>query len=221
MPDPRRLEPEEIYDLAAELQGRPVPGLRMSEAEFEAWALNRVDAEWVDGEVVLMAPVNDEHNDLDLWWSTLIRIFVEEHDLGVVRNNIFVRFASQRRRRVPDLLFVGRDRIKLLKPTYLEGAPDLIIEIISPDSQSRDRREKYREYEKAGVREYWIIDPLSKTAEAYQLEGKKFQLIEEQEGALISRVLRNFWIRSEWLWRKPLPKVSTALKQMRGKGARR
>ena len=206
---------DEIYDLAEQLQGRPVPGVRMSEDEFEAWCDEDVRAEWVDGEVILMPPVSDEHDDLDLWLSTLIRMFIEEQDLGVIRHNIFVRFASQRRRRVPDLLFVARNRLELLRPTYLDGAPDLVMEIISTDSQSRDRREKYREYERARVREYWIIDPLSKTAEAYRLEGKKFHLILEREDILHSSVLKNFWLRPDWLWRKPLPKVATVLKQIR------
>jgi Uma2 family endonuclease len=167
-------------------------------------------------------PASDEHDDLDLWLSTLIRMFIEEHDLGVIRHNIFVRFASQRRRRVPDLFFVRSDRVGLLKPTYLDGSPDLIIEIISPDSQSRDRREKYRDYEKAGVREYWIIDPLSKTVEAYALDGRKFRLIEEDaDGGIRSMALANFRLKPEWLWRRPLPKVATILKQMRSRSPRR
>lgn len=122
---------------------------------------------------------------------------------------------------MPDLCFISRARADLLRPTYLDGAPDIVWEIISPDSQSRDRREKFEEYEKAGVREYWIVDPLSKKAEAYRLEARKFRLIPEQDGILASSVLRNFWLRTDWLWRKPLPKVATVLKQLRGKGARR
>src|SRR5205823_2827076 len=111
---------------------------------------------------------------------------IEHHDLGVIRSDIFVRLEGQRRLRVPDLLFITSDRTKLLRPTYLNGAPDLIIEIISHDSQSRDRREKYHEYEKGGVREYWIIDPLSNAFEAYRLEGKRFRLVAEQNGIVKS-----------------------------------
>ena len=219
--DLRKLSLDEIYELAERLGGRPVPGVRMTEAEFEAWCDEDVRAEWVDGEVILMPPVNLEHDDLNTWLITLLRTFIDQHDLGTLHENLLIRFAQQRRRRVPDLCFVARDRAHLLQPTYLDGAPDLMLEIISPDSQSRDRREKFEEYERAGVREYWIIDPLSKTAEAYRLEGKKFRLIQEQDGVLMSSVLRNFWLKTEWLWRKPLPKVPSVLKQMRGKAPRR
>jgi Uma2 family endonuclease len=220
-PDLRHMEPEEIYALAERLQGRPAPGLRMSEAEFEAWCDEDVRAEWIGGEVILMPPVSDEHSELNIWFIRLIGEHVEQNELGVLRQDMFVRLASQRRRRVPDLMFVAHARLHLLRPTYFEGAPDLIFEIISPDSQSRDRREKFDEYEKAGVREYWIVDPLSKTVEAYRLQGRKFRLVDEQDGILASSVLRNFRLRTDWLWRKPLPKVSTALKQMRGKPSRR
>ena len=189
----------------------------MTEAEFKSWCDEDVRAEWVEGEVVLMAPVSDEHDELGIWLIRLIGEHVEEHALGAIRQNIFVRFASPKRRRVPDLLFVAKERAELLRPNYLDGAPDLILEIISPDSQSRDRREKYQEYEKAGVREYWIIDPLSKTAEAYRLEGKKFRLIAEKSDVVESSVLPRFKLNTKWLWRRPLPKVAAALKQMRAR----
>ncbi len=208
---------DDVYDLAERLAGRPVPGVRMDEAEFEAWCDEDVRAEWVDGKVILMSPVNIDHDDLNTWLVTLLRTFIEEHDLGWLHENVLVRFSAQRRRRVPDVLFVGKARSAIRKQTYIDGAPDLIIEIISPDSQSRDRREKFQEYERAGVREYWLIDPLSRTVEAYGLHGKKFELIREQDGIVASSVLPQFSIKSAHLWQKPLPKVAAVLKQMRAR----
>jgi Uma2 family endonuclease len=207
----------ELYELAERLHGRPVPGERMTEAEFVDWCPEELRAEWVDGEVILMSPVGVEHDELDLWLSRLIGDFVEERDLGVIHYNVFVRLATQRRRRVPDLMFISRSRLGLLKRTSLDGAPDLIVEIISPDSQSRDRREKYQEYEKAGVCEYWIIDPLSQTVELYRLRGKKFVQVREEGDELESCVLPKFRLKPAMLWRRPLPKVASVLRQMRAK----
>src|SRR5207249_3285170 len=116
-PDLRHMDLEEIYQLAERLDGRPVPGVRMSEAEFEAWCDEDVRAEWVDGEVILMPPMNNEHSDLTLWLSAVVRMFIEEDDLGALRFDFFVRFASQRRRRVPDLLFISKRRLALIRPT--------------------------------------------------------------------------------------------------------
>jgi Uma2 family endonuclease len=55
-----------------------------------------------------------------------------------------------------------------------KGAPDLIVEILSPRTAQRDRRDKFRLYEKYGVREYWIVDPLHETIEVYLLQGNRF-----------------------------------------------
>lgn len=211
----KRLDLQAIYDLAEQLEGAPVPGVELSEADFVAWCDQELRAEWVDGEVIVMAPVSDEHDDLNIWLVRLLGAIVESESLGALRQNIWVRLALQRRRRVPDLLFIAQQRSDLLKPTYLDGAPDLIIEIVSRDSQSRDRREKFQEYEQAGLREYWIIDPLSRSVEAYRLQSHRFKLIEDRNGTIASTVLPKLKLRSEWLWKKPLPKVSAVLKQLR------
>jgi Uma2 family endonuclease len=207
-------EPEDLWKLAEQLQGRPVPGVRMTEAEFDAWCDEDLRAEWIDGEIIIMAPVNNEHDELNVWFTMLLGLYVEEHDLGIIRTNMNLRLSGQRRWRCPDLFFIAKDRQHLMRPTYFDGAPDAVLEIVSPDSQSRDRRDKFKEYEKAGVREYWIIDPLSKTVELYRLERKRFRTVDEVDGVLASSVLRVFYLKPAQLWRRPLPKVSTILRQL-------
>ncbi len=211
----RELGVDQLSDLAERLGGQPIPGLKMTESGFADWCPDELRAEWIDGRVILMSPSNVEHDDLSIWFIRLIGDFVEEHQLGTIYRNIFVRLPGQRRRRVPDLMFVSAGRLNLLQPTYLGGAPDLLIEIVSPDSQSRDRREKFIEYEKAGVREFWIVDPLSKTLEVYKLDKRKFIRLEETKGVIASSVLRGFKLKSAHLWSKPLPKVSIVLRAMK------
>ena len=189
---------------------------RMTEQEFIAWCDSDTWAEWVDGEVILMSPVNTEHDRICVFLISLISYFAGEHDLGdVLTEPVQVRFARQRRRRSPDIFFVTRERLDIIKLQHVEGAPDLIIEIVSPDSQNRDRRDKFNEYQAAGVREYWIIDPLSKTVEAHVLgPDRKFRQVEP--GPFIrSAVLPGFAIKPNWLWRSKLPKVSTCLREMK------
>jgi Uma2 family endonuclease len=167
----RELTEAQVGELAERLGGQPVPGLRWTEKQFVEWSFGRFDAEWVNGEVILMAPVSNEHDDLDTWLISVLRQFVEAHELGVIRHNMFVRLPRRRRRRVPDLMFIAEGTRKRIRPTVIEGPPDLIMEIVSPDSQNRDRRDKYLEYEVAGVREYWLIDPLSRTLDVYALRS--------------------------------------------------
>ena len=96
----------------------------------------------------------------------------------------------------------------------LNDWPDLVIEIVSPDSESRDWREKYEEYERAGVREYWIIDPMSQYIEVYVLIRGKYRQLKEQDGKLVSRVLPGFFLKIEWLWRDPLPVELDVLREL-------
>ena len=178
---------------------------RMTEEEFESWALReRVQAEWVEGEVILMSPVNVPHADIVSWLNILMGLFVSKHRLGrLITTEVMVRLPS--RRRLPDIFFVRHDREGNFTRTYLQGAPNMIIEVVSPDSESRDWRDKYFEYESGGVNEYWIIDPNSQHAEFYCLKDGKYTPIPIQDGIIRSAVLADFWLQVEWLWQQPLP----------------
>src|SRR5205823_12157084 len=142
----------------------------------------------------IITSVNFQHADLFSFVFALFHGFVDDRDLGRVLTEPFqIRFARQKSRRSPDLFFVSSETVAKIREQNLEGAPDLILEIISPDSQSRDRREKYLEYESAGVPEYFIVDPLSKSLEAYALKkDKKYHRIESKNGSIHSKVLSGF-----------------------------
>ncbi len=76
----------------------------------------------------------------------------------------------------PDLLFISNKNKGILKDDgYAHGAPDLVIEILSKN-ENRDRTLKKDLYEKAGVKEYFIVDPKTKMTEAFVLKGKKYQV---------------------------------------------
>jgi Uma2 family endonuclease len=188
----------------------------MSEAEFVAWVDEESRAEWVDGEVLLMAPVSGEHAKLAVWLLGVTTAFVEKHDLGEIFGTEFTaRFSKLRRRRLPDVMFVSKSRRKLIKENHFEGAPDLIMEIVSPDSESRDWRDKFTEYEKVGVREYWIIDPSSRHAEGYALNRRKrYVRIDEEAGVINSVILRGFWLKTDWLWPSSRPSLLQTLQEL-------
>jgi Uma2 family endonuclease len=202
----------------------PPPG-RMTEEEFAVWCNQDTRAEWVDGEVVMMAPLAWEQSDLGAWLLSLLRYFVEDRDLGVVVYEFQVRLATQQRRRVPDICFIAKGRRDLVRRAHLEGPPDLCVEIVSPDSQARDWREKYLEYEAAGVREYWVIDPTSQHVEVYAMDNPSpaeapqsprsaYRRLEEKDGRLVSTVLPGFFLRPVWLWPQARPTLMAALREV-------
>jgi Uma2 family endonuclease len=73
----------------------------------------------------------------------------------------------------PDLLFVAKENYEILTHENVRGAPDLVIEIISPGTAKRDRTNKLETYSQFGVREYWIVDEERQTVEVWRQQGSK------------------------------------------------
>jgi len=189
----------------------------MSEQAFVEWAMqsSEVRAEWVDGKVITMPPVELSHSRIVHFTTLLVGVFVQERELGEVHGEQYqVRFTQLRRRRMPDLMFISNTNLRHLERMQFDGAPDLIVEVVSNDSQTRDRREKFLEYQQMGVREYWIIDPLVKGVEFYSLKRKAYVAMEPVDARINSVVLPGLFIRPEWFWQLRPPKVLGLLKQM-------
>jgi len=199
--------------------GRPVPpGRKLSESEFVNWCTGDTWAEWVNGEVNLMSPVSLPHEQNFTFLVYLLMAFVEERGLGIVLTEPFqIRLGPLQHRRSPDIFFIATKRMRILKTQHVEGPPDLIIEIVSPESEARDWREKYLEYQSAGVREYWVIDPMSEHLEAYALKGNRYDRIAPKDGKVRSIVLKGFFIKPIGLFGKTMPKVAAVLRELRGR----
>ena len=76
----------------------------------------------------------------------------------------------------PDLIFISKENYQILTDLNIQGAPDLLVEILSPSSKETDRVYKKHVYEKFGAKEYWIIDTDNENVEVWALKNKKFQL---------------------------------------------
>jgi Uma2 family endonuclease len=207
---------EVLVSMAEQLNGRPVPGVKMSERQFEKWCDQDVRAEWQDGEVVLMTIASIEHGRIVKWLGRLIDHCVDRYDPGeAFGSDLMVRLPPIRRLRVPDVVFVAKPKLAQLRSNHFEGAPDLVIEVVSPDSVVRDWQTKYLEYETAGVREYWVVDPLIKRLEGYSLRSGQYKpLPTDEHGNRRSKVVRQFRLRDDWVFRVPLPKVETICKEL-------
>jgi Uma2 family endonuclease len=105
--------------------------------------------------------------------------------------------------------------LTIVQRNHLEGPPDWAIEIVSPESQSRDRRDKFLEYQAAGVREYWIIDPMSETVEVYALSpDRAFQSVAASGGIVASTTVPGFALEVEWFWELRRPKIVEVLRRL-------
>ena len=77
----------------------------------------------------------------------------------------------------PDLIFIGNDRLHIVTERAIEGAPTLVIEILSPTTHRTDRVTKAQLYAKYQVPQYWLVDPDQRTLEAYELVIDRYDLI--------------------------------------------
>jgi Uma2 family endonuclease len=196
----------------------PKTPLRMSYEEYLAWSDEDTHAEWVNGEVVEFMPPKVVHQTLNNFLNKLISLFVEFFNLGYVGVAPLEVRISKTSSREPDVVFVSRKRMNIVNDDRIDGAPDLIIEIVSKDSVQRDREDKFDEYEAAGVREYWIIDnrPRRHSAEFYRLgRDGHYNRVEVNNNVFRSEVLPGFWLRTDWLWEK-FPNVLSALDEIIG-----
>jgi Uma2 family endonuclease len=190
---------------------------KMTWEEFLEWCDEDTWAEWVDGEVQMVSPVNERHSDIGDFLTTVLRLYVRKKKLGRVDSAPFLmRLPNVPRGREPDILFVRQEHLHRLRETYLDGPADLVIEITSSESVGRDRGEKFVEYEAAGVLEYWLIDPARRRAEFYMLNEGMYQIADpDTQGIYRSQVVDGFWLRVAWLWQDPLPMEEDVLREIR------
>jgi len=195
------------------------PTGKISFEEFLEWATEDTWAEWVKGEVVMVSPASDRHQDLVGFLGAVLRLLVEARQLGVIRSAPFtIHLANIPSAREPDLMFIRREHTDRLQENFLEGPADAVIEITSPSTIHIDRGEKYVEYEASGVSEYWLIDPLRQQAEFHRLgaDGRYHPALPDAAGIYHSQAIPDFWLHLDWLWQDPLPQAEAVAIQIGG-----
>jgi Uma2 family endonuclease len=194
---------------------------KMSYEEFLEWCDEDTHAEWVNGEVIVFMPPYIVHQDIIGFLHALLAHYVQFFDLGKLLIAPFeMLLLPGHVVREPDIAFITHNHLHRVKEKRLEGAADLVVEVISKESVTRDRREKYHEYAQAGVQEYWIIDPRPRQRKAsfYQRtpQGEYTPLLPDDDGRIHSLVLDGFWLRQDWLWQEPYPRLDDVLHQIIG-----
>lgn len=184
--------------------------LTMTYEEYVDWADGSMIAEWVDGEVIVNMPPTTIHQQMLAFLLSVIRNFVEFYRQGeVIAAPFEMRAVEGGSAREPDILFVATENRHCLTDRCLRGPADLIVELISDDSVTRDRTDKFYEYQEAGVREYWIIDPRpgKKRADFWVLNeaGEYHPRAVDNRGIYRSSTIPGFWIDVNWLWQEELP----------------
>jgi Uma2 family endonuclease len=159
---------------------------RQGEWTYEHW-LNFPEDGWkyeiIDGVLHMSPPPAIAHQDSSGELFTAMRIYAKENDLGkVLTAPCGVRIPGQPVPLEPDILFVKKERLDIIGKQYVEGTPDLIVEILSPSNASYDRETKFKVYQDAGVPEYWLVDYEVRTVEVFTLVESVYTLLGRYAG---------------------------------------
>jgi Uma2 family endonuclease len=172
-------------------------------------------ADLIKGLIYMQTPPSTLHELVFLFLVHLLDIFVREKELGVVLGSRAAARLGKYDGPEPDIMFVAKERQHIVDANYVDGAPDLIIEIISPDTAYIDRKLKKKQYAKFGVLEFWMIDPDRLVAEFLRNHDGKWEAMPlTAKGIFHSQVVPGFWLNLEWLWAEELPDPLEAVTQI-------
>ena len=159
--------------------------------------------EWVKGEVVEMMSVSKAHAEVHGFLLQRLWAFLAGERLARVYFDPFqMRVAPDANGRAPDIIVVLNQHRSRVGDKFVDGPADIVVEIVSPGTEAVDRGDKFYEYERGGVPEYWIIDPVRQLAEFYVRDSHGFfrSANVPPEGDFDSTVLPGFRLRVEDLW---------------------
>ena len=134
--------------------------------------------ELLDGELILVGSPNTDHQTASVRIGFRMFSFIDENDLGWFFHAPFDVLFTDTDVVQPDLLFISKEREHIITPANIQGAADLIVEILSPSSSRRDWRDKRELYAAHGVRDYWIVDPTNHIVWVMLLRAGTFEIDE-------------------------------------------
>jgi len=175
----------------------------MSPAEFAAWAEQRAGwdlnhYELLNGRITMNPPAGFPHGSIGHRVQRILGAFVAAQDLGEVLDSSQGFKLTSGDVVEPDASFVSRGRWEAMPAPdlgeFLRVVPDLVVEILSGATASRDRGEKKAIYARNGVTEYWLVDPRAREVTVFALEGDRYDAgrVSGEADRVASRVLGGF-----------------------------
>ena len=161
--------------------------------------------ELINGEFILVSAPNRAHQAASVKLVSNMDPFVENRGLGWVFHAPFeVALTDPEGINItqPDIIFVSKEREHIITSANIQGAPDLVVEILSPSTARLDRTIKRDLYARHGVKEYWIADPESQSVVVMLLEDGTFETVGEYgiQDTLTSPTLEGFSVRLETIF---------------------
>ena len=150
--------------------------------------------ELIEGELSMTPSPITNHQRISGRIEFELRKFVSGNDYGEIFDAPYDVYFDDENVVQPDILFISKDRLNIIGDKNLQGAPDLVIEILSESNAYRDLIQKKKLYARFGVKEYWIVVPGEKTIDIHILKDKTYQLYKTlgEYDTLESQILKGF-----------------------------
>lgn len=132
--------------------------------------------ELIEGELIMTPSPVPYHQRIVMNIGFRLDEFIKKHSLGKLFLAPCDVYLDDENVLQPDILFVSKDREGIIGEKNIQGAPDLVVEVLSEGTTYRDLVKKKKLYARFGVKEYWIVDPWEKTVEIYSNKEKTFSL---------------------------------------------
>lgn len=173
---------------------------RMSAEDYIAAPQSAHKSDLIEGVFVMASPASFDHASVQQFLITTLSNFVSARQLGIVLGENAAFRLNADNVYQPDVSFLCNARLHLAGEVYVQGAPDLAVEVISPSSRQYDAFEKRINYARAGVKEYWLVDPIERSVAIYTLEEDQFVRAVQPGDILRSQVLPGYWLRGAWIF---------------------
>ena len=181
----------------------PSPPVKFTYEDFVDFPDDGKRHEIIDGEHHVTPSPNTKHQTVSLNLTVMVGAYLKDHPTGRLFVAPFDVVFSNMDIVEPDLLYISRERLDILTKQHVRGAPDLVVEILSPGTRRVDEITKRKLYERCGVQEYWVVDPELDAIKVYRggetAFAKVAELSAEREDALATPLLPG--------WSVPLVKV--------------
>ena len=145
----------------------------------------------IEGKLIHSPARTPQHQIILVNVAADLHQFARKHQAGRVYLGPIDVFLGPRNTPQPDVIFIRAERLHIIGDKKIEGAPDIVVEVLSPKTAYYDLKKKKKIYEAAGVPEYWIVDPIERSVEVFALEDGAYVLFHrvEGEGVVRSKVL--------------------------------
>ena len=148
---------------------------RITAQDYRSLPQSRERYQLIEGDLYMAPAPNRFHQDISRRIFLRIANYLEAHPIGIVYNAPFDVYLNDNNVFQPDLVFVSSENYGVLTDAGVEGAPDLIVAILSVGTAKLDRNPKRRVYAESGVKELWLVDPQVETVAVYYLQQNAHQ----------------------------------------------